>query len=283
MSALEVRGSVAVVSGASSGIGAATALELARAGARSLALIGRNRERLLRVESEALALGARATSYVADLEELLAIPELGERIATDLGPVDILVNNAGAGRWLFPEETELGEALTMMNVPYGCAFALTRAFLPTMLARGRGHIVNLSSPACFFAWPGATAYSAARWAMRGLSEALEADLYGTGVNVSLVVPGRVNSEYFANNPGSEAKVPGISRWFRSLEPSDVARLVVRAIERRQRLVIRPWSLAVTEIWGRWFPGSVRFLLRQTGAKRALLPLRAEQRGQPAQR
>jgi short-subunit dehydrogenase len=283
MNALKVSGSTAVISGASSGIGAATAVEFGRVGARAVALIGRRKEALERVAEQVRATGARAEPYVADLNELYAIPALAQRISAELGAPEILVNNAGAGRWLFPEETELSEAVAMMNVPYGCAFALTQAFLPAMLAARRGHIVNLSSPACFFAWPGATAYAVARWAMRGLSDALEADLHGTGVNVSLVVPGKVNTEYFGNNPGTEARLPGTSRFYRTLSPSEVAALIVRAVDERKRLLIRPWSLALTEMWGRCFPGSVRTMLHETGAKRTTLPLGAQEGGDAAQR
>ena len=207
------------------------------------------------------SLGVRAHAYGCDLGDLEATRALAERIRAELGDPQLLVNNAGAGRWLFPEETTAREAAQMMAVPYAAAFALSAAFLPGMLARKAGHIVNLSSPACFFAWPGATAYSAARWAMRGLSEALEADLHGTGVGVSLVVPGKVRSEYFANNPGSEQRIPGIAGLYRTLESEEVARLIVRAVERRQRLVIRPLLLAATVHWARWFPGTVRALLR----------------------
>jgi len=265
---VRVSGLVTVISGASSGIGAATALELGRRGASAVALIARREPELQRVAESLRNLGVRAQAYSCDLADFEATSALAQRIRAELGEPQLLVNNAGAGRWLFPEETTAREAAQMMSVPYGAAFALTSAFLPAMLARKAGHIVNLSSPACFMAWPGATAYSAARWAMRGLSEALEADLHGTGVGVSLIVPGKVRSEYFASNPGSEQRIPSIARLYRTLESDEVARLVVRAVERRQRLVIRPLLLAATVHWARWFPGTVRALLRLTGAKRS---------------
>jgi short-subunit dehydrogenase len=161
--------------------------------------------------------------------------------------------------------------MTMMRVPYGAAFALTRCFLPQMLERRHGHIVNLTSPACFLAFPGATAYSVARWAMRGFSEALDADLHGTGVDVSLVAPGKVSSAYFKNNPGSEERIPGIANLYATLTPEQVARLIAQAVERRKRVVIRPRLLALTVYWSRWFPGTVRPLLLRTGARRGSGP------------
>jgi short-subunit dehydrogenase len=264
---MRLKGALAVVTGASSGIGAATAEELARRGVSAVALVARNRPALDAVAARVGACGARAHVYQADLSELAQTLAVASRIQAELGAPTLLVNNAGAGRWLFTEGTSAEEALDMMMVPYGAAFAFTRAFLPDMLQRGTGHIVNLSSPACFIAWPGASAYSAARWAMRGFSEALEADLHGTGVGVSLVVPGKVSSQYFANNPGSEQRIPSIARLFRTLAPAEVAKLIARAVERRQRLVIRPWLLNLTVHWSRWFPRSLRLLLRATGAKR----------------
>ncbi|MFZ5890690.1 MAG: SDR family NAD(P)-dependent oxidoreductase [Myxococcota bacterium] len=267
---MNLRGAVAVVSGASSGIGAATAVLLSRSGASAVALLARSREALEVVASQVRQNGAEARVYVADLSQLDAIAELGERISRELGAPNVLVNNAGAGRWLFTEETSVSEANSMMTVPYGCAFGLTRAFLPSMLARRSGHIVNLSSPACFMSWPGATAYAAARWAMRGFSEALEADLHGTGVDVSLVVPGKVSTEYFANNPGSEQRIPKLASWYRTLGANEVAAMVIDAIEHRRRLVIRPPLLAMSVLWARWFPASVRWLLVQSGARRAQL-------------
>jgi short-subunit dehydrogenase len=232
-----------------------------------VALVSRNRRALEAVAERVEHCGARAQVFEADLSEISASEDLAQRIRSAQGEPTLLVNNAGAGRWLFPEETALDEAMQMMQVPYGAAFALTRCFLPSMLQRRAGHIVNLTSPAGFLAFPGATAYSVARWAMRGFSEALEADLHGTGVGVSLVAPGKVSSEYFANNPGSEQRIPRIARIYPTLTPEQVAKLIARAIERRQRLVIRPLTLAWTVYWARWFPGTVRPLLRATGAKR----------------
>jgi len=87
----------------------------------------------------------------------------------------------------------------MMAMPYFAAFYITRALLPAMLRRGSGHLVYVNSPASLVAWPGAAAYTAARWALRGFAEALRADLRGTRLRVSSVIPGKVSSSYFAHN------------------------------------------------------------------------------------
>jgi short-subunit dehydrogenase len=265
---VRVEGRLVVVSGASSGIGAATARAFSAARARAVVLLARRPELLSQVVGTIETQGGRAHAYAVNLADTRATMETAERIRRECGEPDILINNAGAGRWLFPEETDVEEAVAMMAVPYVAAFSLTRAFLPVMLSRGSGHIVNITSPACFLPWPGATAYSAARWAMRGFSEALAQDLRGTGVDVSLVVPGKVSSSYFDANPGSEERIPSIARLHRMLSPEEVAAEILRAIERRRRLVVAPRLLQVAVWWARHFPSTVRTLLYATGARRA---------------
>ena len=147
---------------------------------------------------------------------------------SDVGTPDILVNNAGSGQWKFLEETSPAEIQAMMALPYFAAAWLTSAFLPAMRQRGSRHIVNISSLASRIVWPGATAYTAARWAMRGLSEALRADLYGSGIGVTLYESGEIespvlvaqswqsgaNSKNQQNAPGVEGgrRGSGSCRW-----------------------------------------------------------------------
>jgi short-subunit dehydrogenase len=257
-----------VVTGASSGIGAAVALAMAGAGAASVALLARRAGALDTVAGLVRAAGAGARAYPVDLSDLAAAEAVAERVSADLGPPEIVINNAGAGRWLFTEETPPDEATAMMAVPYLGAFALTRKLLPGMLARGSGCIVNVTSPAAFCPWPGATAYAVARWAMRGFAEALRADLHGTGVRVALVVPGEVRSPYFENNPGSHERLPRIaSRLYRTLEVEEAAAMITGAVERDRRLVVAPLLLRVTLAFHRILPRAVEWLVASTGARR----------------
>ena len=136
---------------------------------------------------------------------------MAERISADVGTPDIIVNNAGAGQWKFVDETTQQEAVQMMAVPYFAAFYVTHAFLPGMLRRNAGHIVNVSSVGSRFVWPGATAYLAARWAVRGFTEALRADLAGTRIGVTLFECGVVRSPYWEHNPGSRERVPKMGK------------------------------------------------------------------------
>ncbi len=264
---MHVHDRVVVVTGASSGIGAATALALARRRVRAVALVARGAEALERVAADVRALGVDALPCPADLTDAGAVERARRTIEESLGAPDVLVNNAGAGRWLYVEETPPEEAVQMMAAPYFAAFYATRAFLPGMLARGSGHVVNVTSPAGYAAWPGATGYVAARWAMRGFTEALRADLRGAGVGVTLFTPGRVASAYFEHNPGAEARIPGIARLFRTLTPEEAAEALVRGIERGTPEVLTPPLLKLTVWFQRLWPGAVSALLARTGATR----------------
>jgi len=256
-----------VVTGASSGIGAATARALVRRHPRSVVLVARSEQRLEALADELRNRGCDAHACPFDLSATQELGQLADMIRDRVGDPEILVNNAGAGRWLFLDETSPAEIVEMTAVPYLAAAALTAAFLPAMIEAGEGHIVNVTSPAAFLPWAGATAYCVSRVAMKGLTDTLVADLDGTGVDVSLVAPGKVSSEYFDHNPGSAERIPRMARLYRTLSPENVAEEIIRAVERRRRVVVRPRLLQLTVWWGRHFPWMVEPLIRITGARR----------------
>ncbi|HZJ12307.1 MAG TPA: SDR family NAD(P)-dependent oxidoreductase, partial [Methyloceanibacter sp.] len=195
-----------LITGASSGIGEATAKRYGASGAHVL-LLARNPERLAGVADSIRRAGGSAAPYAVDLADPSAIEETSARIKREAGTPDILINNAGAGRWRPLVETTAEEALHMIEVPYLAAFNLTRAFLPDMLERGSGGLVFITSPASYLAWPNASAYIAARRAIAGLAEVLQSELKGKGVFVTLVVLGTVETPYWEHNPGSRENMP----------------------------------------------------------------------------
>jgi short-subunit dehydrogenase len=182
----------------------------------------------------------------------------------DLGVPDIVVNNAGAGRYLHVEETSPAEASQMIAAPYLAAFYVTRQFLPAMLERRQGYVVNVNSPAPWLPWPGATAYTAARGAMRGFTAALRADLRDTGIQVLEIVAGKVSSTYFEHNPGSEERLPRITRMVPTLTPDQVAEALMRGIERDRRQVVTPLMLRLVFLGHALMPGPVDWLMWRTG-------------------
>jgi short-subunit dehydrogenase len=266
---------IVVVTGASSGLGEATAKAMASRGAQ-VALLARNREALARIAAEIDEQGGMATSFPVDLTDAEAALRACKTIQSQLGVPDVLVNNAGAGRWLFADETMPEQAVQAMATPYFAAFNTTRAFLPDMISRGSGHILNVTSPACFVPWPGATSYGAARWAIRGFTELLRADLYKTGVKVSLVCAGEMRTPYFENNPGSKERIPKIANLYRTLEPEEVASAIVNAVETGKRDVILPLLLRQTLFVHRFAPRLVEMLALKTGFRRPERPARAPQ-------
>jgi len=257
---------VVLVTGASSGIGAATAEALAREGAH-VCLLARTESALTDVADGIRRAGGTADVYPVDLADFDAVEAVAERIESDVGTPDVIVNNAGAGRFLAIEETSPEQAAEMMRVPYLAAFAVTRAFVDGMIERGSGTVVNVTSVAAYAPWPGATAYATARWAMRGFSAALRADLGETGVHVMLVVAGEVESPYFEHNPGSRERLPAISRLFPTLTPGDVADAIVNGLREDRRTVIVPRSLAAVVRLHRLFPRLVGELVVRTGWNR----------------
>ena len=263
---MKISGKTALITGASSGMGAAIAKELAKQGAQVL-LLARNEARLKQVETEIKAAGGQARFYSVDLGDIDAVKAVAQRIQTEVGTPDILVNNAGSGTWKSIQDTTPEEAWHMMEIPYFAAFNVTRAFMPEMLKRNTGHIVNMSSVGSRFVWPGATAYLAARWAVRGFTEALRADLYDTKIGVTLYESGVVDSPYWEHNPGSRERVPKIAKMIPNLTPEEVGVAVAKGIERNKRLIVIPFMMKTIYLQHFFFPWVVQWLMTVTGYRK----------------
>jgi short-subunit dehydrogenase len=264
---MHIKDSLVLITGASSGIGAAAASAVAAAGGKPI-LVARTRPALEALAAEIRAAGGQAWAYAADLSDPVEVARVTIQIVRDVGLPDIIINSAGAGRWLFVDETSAEEAAQMMAAPYFTAFYTTRAFLPAMLQRGSGHIVNINSPVSRFVWPGAAGYAAARWALRGFTEALRADLHGTGLRVTAVVPGLVVSHYFDHNPGALERVPKIARLVPNLTPEQTAAGILWAIEHNRREHVMPLMLRLFYLLHSLAPWPIEALLLSTGWKRS---------------
>ncbi len=251
-----------LITGASSGIGAATAKRYGAAGGHVL-LLARNAERLERVAQEIRASGGAASPYAVDLADAGTVAELAARITTEAGTPDVIVNNAGAGRWLSILATTPDEARMMMDVPYLAAFYVSRAFLPAMVARGSGRIACITSPAAYLAWADACAYIAARHALKGFAEAMRADLRGTGISVTLVVLGTVETPYWEHNPGSREHLPPTDpRLIRTLTVEEAAEAIMEGTEAGRRIVVKPGIFRAVFAANALFPGFVARQLRR---------------------
>nr|VFJ42609.1 MAG: Short-chain dehydrogenase [Candidatus Kentron sp. DK] len=253
---MNIRGKKFLITGASGGIGAATARHAARQGAHVI-LIARSETKLEAVAREIRKEGGTASFYVADLSDTEAVREAAAHIKNNEGVPDVIVNNAGAGKWKYATDTTPSEAAHMMAVPYLAAYSLTHAFLPEFIERKSGAIVNMTSAAAYMVWPGAAAYIAVRWAMRGFTDALRTELSSHGIKVMLVAFAKVTSDYWKNNPGSEQNIPERQSMIPVLSPQDAATHIIRGIEQDKEQVIEPWQLRSIITLARFFPGMVK--------------------------
>lgn len=254
---------LSVITGASSGIGAASARQMAADGYK-VVIVARRRSKLHKVAAE---IGSNAVVEACNASDGDAVMEFAERVRNEFGVPDVIVNSAGAGQWKLIEDTTPAEGVMMMEAPYFAAFNVTHAFMRDMLGRNRGVIIHVGSPVSIFTWPSCTGYAAARWALRGLHESLCEDLRGTGVRSCHVVFGRVSSSYFDHNPGVEEKIPGIARMVRSISPEECAKVIAQTAKQPRRQVIYPFMLRIS-VWSyALFPWFARWLIGMTGAKR----------------
>lgn len=229
---------LAVVTGGSSGIGAATASHLVADGWK-IVIVARGHAALEAVRDRLVAAGGDVVVHAIDASDAEAAARMANQVKGDVGVPDAIVNAAGAGEWRFIEDTPPGGGAQMMEAPYLAAFNVTSAFLRPMLQRGSGVIIHVGSPASIIPWPGATAYVAARWALRGLHEALRQDLRGTGLSSCHVVFGEVSSPYFETNAVQRETLPRLSRWLPVTTPRECAQVIVATIERPRAQVLHP--------------------------------------------
>ena len=255
-----IQGKLALITGASSGIGEATAKAISQKGGRVI-LVARSAAKLEKLTHEINKEANNAEFFVTDLSDPEAVSELAHNIIKEIGVPDILINNAGAGRWLTIEETEDSELKQMMALPYFAAFNLTRELLAPMRKRGSGHIINITSPAGRLIWPGAAGYTAARAAMDAFSNALKMETHGSGINVTLAMFGKVTSTYWQNNPGSEDQLPRMSKYLPTMSTPEVANALVRAIEKNKRTIVLPNIYRLLFLFNSLTPGVTNKILR----------------------
>ncbi len=228
-----VKGKIVLITGASSGIGAATALAFAAEGARLL-LAARRVGKLAEVASQALAAGAEAVhSFQLDVRIRHAVQRAIDELPPEWAEIDVLVNNAGLSRGLeklYTGKTEDWDEMIDTNVK-GLLY-VTRAVVPGMIVRGRGHIVNLGSTAGEMVYPNGAVYCGTKAAVLSINDGLREDVLGTPVRVTAIDPGMVETEFsqvrFHGDTGRAAKV---YQGLTPLAPEDVADAILWAVTR----------------------------------------------------
>jgi NAD(P)-dependent dehydrogenase (short-subunit alcohol dehydrogenase family) len=211
---LRLAGQVALVSGASRGIGRAVALAFAREGAR-LVLVARGREELARVAGRIESGGGSALAVAGDAAEADTATRVVEATLARFGRLDCLVAAQGAGTFGPLETSTVDEWDAMLRANLTATYLMCRAVLPPMLAAGRGTIVTVVSLAAVRAIPGCAAYTASKAGVLGLVRALAAEVRGRGVRVSALCPGAVDTPFWD-------RIPGAPDRGRMLQPEAVA-------------------------------------------------------------
>jgi uncharacterized protein len=226
---------VVLITGASSGIGALVARLLAEHGAIPI-LTARSRGKMLELSA---SIRSEHAIYVMDVTSEEQVNQVISEVLNRYGKIDVLLNNAGFGEFVPFAEASLSHFQEMMDVNYMGTVRCTRAVLPAMINAGQGHIVNVASIAGKLATAKSTGYSATKHAVLGLTSALRQELRGSGVMVSAVNPGPIDTPFFDRADPQGTYVSNV-RWF-MMSPDKVARAILSVIERRKPELDLPWT------------------------------------------
>jgi len=254
----DLRGRNVVITGASSGIGRATALEMARRGA-NVVLAARRADLLETVAAQCRALGVEARPVVTDVSQR----DDCNRLISAAGEIDVLVNNAGFALFDSVADASIDDLRALMATNYFGVVHCTQAALPAMLARGRGTIVNVSSIAGLMGYARMGGYCATKFAVVGFSEALRDEVLGRGVRVALVCPGTTDTEFFVK--AEKGKMPAASRLVLAVSPERVASAICDAASDGRYRRILPLFAALYMRMKELFPRFAHLLMRRASA------------------
>ncbi|MCL4454466.1 MAG: SDR family oxidoreductase [Deinococcus sp.] len=222
-----IKGKVALVTGASKGIGKAIAEALAGEGVK-VGLFARGKEELRQLETSLNKPGSErmALALTGDVTQYNDLAAAVGKLEAEFGGLDFLINNAGIGLFKPVHQFDLGEWRTVIETNLTGPFYATKAVVPALERRGGGHIVNIGSLASKNAFTGGAAYNASKFGLLGLSEASMLDLRYLNIRVSSVLPGSVDTEFAANTQGADWKI----------QAKDVAEAVVYQLKSDPRIV-----------------------------------------------
>lgn len=250
---------VVIITGASSGIGEAASLLLADHGMR-IVLAARRKDHLDQLAEMIRSDGGEAYPQELDLMEPSQIQNLVDRTLERYGRIDILINNAGSARHLWLDEQDLqADIQNQLQVNLIGMIQLTRLVLPGMVAAGKGQIIHISSIASWVGIPTYTIYNASKFGSRGFMSGLRRELRGTGVTVSEIFPGAVDTA-FGQDPEVSWETTTVTPKFALLSPQAVAEDILRTIKKKKAKSVIPRMMWLA-IWGdQFFPGFLSWVL-----------------------
>jgi 3-hydroxy acid dehydrogenase/malonic semialdehyde reductase len=238
------------ITGASSGIGEACARAFAQLG-RDLILVARRKEKLDKLASELRSASKQPIqvhTFEADVRDRTSVKKLFDNHGDVLKSVDTLLNNAGLGLGRGPIQDGLEEDWDqMIDTNVKGLLYVTKAFLPQMTAAKAGHIVNLGSVAGYRVYPGGTVYCASKFAVRALTEGLRLDLLGTGIRVTEIAPGMVETNFSkVRFKGDAEKADAVYKGMRPLTAVDIAETILWCVQRPAHVNIQSIALYPTD-------------------------------------
>lgn len=229
----------AFITGASSGIGKATARALAIKG-YDLVIASRNLQKLEAVQKDIEAEShVTVTPVVLDVTDTAAIHQVTSVVLEKFGAPDVLVNDAGLARGLESyEKSSEEDILEMIDTNIKGLFLVTHAFLPAMVERNTGHIVNLGSTAGIFAYAGAAVYCASKAAVKTFSDGIRIDVMATDIKVTTIQPGMVETPFSeVRFHGDKARAANVYENIEALQPEDIADAITYAVESPRRVQV----------------------------------------------
>lgn len=241
---MSLKGKIVFITGASAGIGAATALVFAQEGVRLL-LAARRAGKLAQVASLALERGAAAVHSIdLDVRDYRTVQNTIDSLPPEWAEIDVLVNNAGLSRGLDKLYMgNVGDWDEMIDTNIKGLLYVTRAVAPGMVVRGRGHVVNLGSTAGELTYPSGAVYCASKAAERAINDGLRQDLLGTPVRVTSVDPGMVETDFsLVRFHGDAERAAKVYKGVTPLTPEDVADAILWAVSRPAHVNIARVSL-----------------------------------------
>lgn len=242
-----ISGKVAIVTGASSGIGEATAIALAAAGAK-VVIAARRGDRLQSLSQRIQQSGGEVLALTVDVADESQVRDLVAKTQNQWGRIDILVNNAGVMLLGMIDGANTEDWRRMMNINVLGLMYATHAVLPIMKSQGEGHIVNVSSVAGRVANAGSGVYNASKWAVNAFSEALRKEVYQNSIRVTIIEPGLVATELpqHITDLGAKERAAGFYGSLKNLESEDIAGAIVYAVTQPPHVNVNEILIRPTE-------------------------------------